>query len=125
MAPVRNIEQLIFRIDRDAMHIRQAGAFTLQTAQRLFISRCSFAVYRNLGWILHADEQFVVLFIDSKSKAAMRSCKNARGLDVSLRVAWKYDNLVARVGLDGINVAILRIDVQTVVKLDVGFGTRN
>ena len=55
----------------------------------------------------------------------MRSGENTRGLDVSLRVARKYDHFVAGVGFDRIDVSILRIDVDAIVELDIRLRPRN
>src|SRR5712691_9295083 len=53
----------------------------------------------------------------------MRSCEDTCGFDISFRIAREYHDLVARVGLNRIDVAVLGIDVKTVVELDVRFGT--
>src|SRR2546425_9825429 len=75
--------------------------------------------------MLHANVEFLLLFIDSKSEAAMRSLQNACGLDVSIRLARKNDYLVSRVRFHRIDVTGLRINVDAVVVLDLGLGPLN
>src|SRR5262249_18990410 len=53
----------------------------------------------------------------------MRSRQDTRRFDVSVRLAWEDDYLVAGVGLNGIDVATHRINVETVVELNVSFRT--
>ena len=121
VSPVRNVEQPVLRIERHAVHVGQSRAFPLQASQGLVVSGCALAVHGNFRRILHADEKLVLFFVGRESEATMRSLENARGFHISFGIARKHDDLIAGVGLDRIDIAVLRIDVEAVVELDVGF----
>src|SRR5215470_12605548 len=123
MPPIGRVEQLVLRIERDAVHIREACAFPWHTAQRLLVSGCALAIDRYFGRVLHTYKQLLLFFIDSQGKSPMRSRENSRRFQISISFARKDDDLIACVGFNRIDVAILRIDVQTIVELDISFRT--
>ena len=55
----------------------------------------------------------------------MRRREDSSRLDVAFRIAREDDDLVARVGLDRIDVSVLRIDIETIVELNVRLGPRD
>ena len=125
MSPIGHVKQLVLRIERDSVHVRESSAFALQTPQRLLVSGCSLTVNRHFRRILHADKKLLLFFIDSQGEAAMRSRQDTRRFEISIGFAREHDDLVAGVGLDRIDVAVLRINIETVVELDVRLGTRD
>lgn len=99
--------------------------FAFDEAQRLLLSGSPFAVHHHLGRVLDRNEHFLFGLVSRDGVTPMRSVQKSRGGHVSKCIVRKHNDSVAGVGLDGIDLTDLRINIKTVVELDVGLGSLN
>src|SRR6266567_222505 len=75
---------------------------------------------RNLRRILYGEVKLLSVFIHSHRIGAMGDAQLAYGLDVSFGIVRKDDDAIPDVVLDGVNVAVFRVDVNAAVELQIG-----
>ena len=119
ISPIVDEQQLVLCIDGQTMDGLKLRMFTFDEAQRLLFAGSAFAIHHYLGRVLNGDEHLRLTLIDGDAVTPMRRVQEPRGSHISQGIVRKNDDLVARVGFDRIDVANLRINIKTVVKLDV------
>ena len=88
-------------------------------SNRLLIALRLFAINQYFGRILHGHVKLQPVFVDGYGVGPVQRVQFAFRHDIALRIAGKYNHPVACVGFDRIDVAILLVNIEAVVVLDV------
>ena len=115
VAPRTDEHEVAFHIECDAVSIVEQRVLALQNAKGLVIAIRFLAINHHSRRILNGDVNLTLLFVGRCREVSMRSIQLADGRNVTVRAAGEHDHAVGRIHRDRMNVAGLRIDIETVV----------
>ena len=72
---------------------------------------------------MHSDEDLLLLFVNGQRETPVGNSNLALGLHVSLVVVIEDNDLVSGIRFDGVDIAVLGIDVYPVDELDLRIHT--
>src|SRR5579871_576716 len=120
IAPVIHEQKLPLGIDGHAVRIGKLSLIADQQALGLLVAGCAFAVNRNLGRMLHRDEELLVFFIHGHGVGTVCDTQLANRLGVTGGVVLEGDNHVPDVVFHGVHIAIRWVDIDAAIELHLG-----
>ena len=125
MSPGIDVEELVLLIDRNAVQRIQSGVRTNKSANRQILALRGLRINVNLGRKFNRRVEFLPCLVNREVVHAMNRVEHSLRRNVAVGFVREHDHPVADIGLDRVHVAILRVDVEAVVELDLRLVARD